>query len=286
MGDGTWETFRYGVREDYRTAQGNVYGGREVPAVETVRLLWRHELPATPRLGRPPRLSLDTVIDAGIGIADEAGSPDFSLRAVSDRLGVAVMTLYSYIDSKEQLLDLMVDQCRATMEFGPLTGPWRRRLGQVAGENLALFLAHPWLAHLESERTILGPGTLAKYERELAAVEPLPLDDPGKDAALTLVLDFVRGAARAQVAAAAERGQETPEQWWRREGELLAGLGVAGRFPLAERIGTAAGETNRAAHPAGEAYRFGLAVILDGLERHKGEVRPAARRPGRRRSPG
>lgn len=235
--------------------------------MDTIRLLWRHELPEPPRRGRPPRLTLDKVVAAGIGNADGVASLDFSLRTVSERLGVGVMTLYSYIDSKDQLLELMVDHCRATMAFSPLEGSWRRRLGQVAAENLALLLAHPWLAHLESERTILGPGTLAKYERELAAVEPLELDDPGKDAALTLVLDFVRAAARAQVAAAAERDRETPEEWWRREGELLAALGVGDRYPLAQRIGTAAGVANNAAHHAGEGYRFGLEVILDGLDR-------------------
>jgi len=235
--------------------------------METLRLLWRHELPAEPRRGRPPRLSLDDVVATGIQVADAAAGLDFSLRSVGERLGVGVMTLYSYIDSRDQLLDLMVDQCRGAMTFAPLRGSWRDRLAQVAAENLVLLLAHPWLAQLESERAILGPGTLAKYERELAAVEPLGLDDPAKDAALTLVLDFVRASARSQVAAAAERASGTPEEWWEREGAQLAALGVADRFPLAERVGSAAGEATRAAHDAGHGYRFGLAVILDGIER-------------------
>ncbi|WP_127792554.1 TetR/AcrR family transcriptional regulator [Agromyces sp. LHK192] len=239
----------------------------------TVQLLWRHELPTPPKLGRPRKITLDAVIEAGVRIADELGTPDFALRAVADALEVGTMTLYSYVSTKEQLLELMVDRCRETMAFTPgETGgdrAWRESLALVAADNLALLARHPWMAHLESERAVLGPGTLAKYERELQAVESLRLDDPGKDAALALVLDFVRASARALAAASVERAVETPEQWWAREGELLAALGVEARFPLASRIGAAAGATANAAHDARRAYEFGLAVILDGIERQQ-----------------
>ncbi len=119
---------------------------------------------------------------------------------------------------------------------------------------------------VESERAILGPGTLAKYERELAAVEPLSLPDATKDAALTLVLDFVRSSARSIDHARREREQQTPEQWWEHQGARFAGLGVAERYPLASRVGTATGETHGAANDAQAAYVFGLEVILEGIE--------------------
>ena len=121
------------------------------------------------------------------------------------------------------------------------------------------------LADVETERAVLGPGTLAKYERELAAVESLPVSDVDKDAALSLVLDFARAAARAFSHAARERDREAPGDWWDREGAVLAKLGVTDRFPLAARIGTAAGRAQGAAHDARRAYHFGLQVILDGL---------------------
>jgi hypothetical protein len=145
-------------------------------------------------------------------------------------------------------------------------GDWRSRLTAVASDNLRLLADHPWMAGVESERAILGPGTLAKYERELAAVEPLSLPDTTKDAALALVLDFVRSCARSIAHARREREQESPGQWWEREGARLARLGVAERYPLASRVGTAAGETYGAANDAEAAYAFGLDVILQGIE--------------------
>ncbi len=238
---------------------------------DTIRLLWRDELPTPGQVGRPRKVTLDAVVEAGIRIADRMCTSEFGLRAVADELGVGTMTLYSYVATKEQLLELMVDRCRATMRAQPPRGSWRDGLAQVARDNLALLRDHPWLAHLESERAILGPGTLAKYERELAAVEPLRLDDVAKDAALALVIDFVRASSRAMEAAERERADESPEQWWAREGQLLASLGVEQRFPLASRVGSAAGAEARAAHDAHRAYEFGLAVVLDGIERQQRE---------------
>lgn len=233
--------------------------------MDTIALLWRHEQPPLPRKGRPPRLDLDDLVAAAVAVADRVGA-EFSLREVAAELGVPVMSLYTYVDRREQLLELMIDQCRSAVPTTPLTGPWRERLTRVAADNLALLAEHPWLAQWESERSILGPGTLAKYERELAAVEPLPLADTTKDAVLAVVLDHVRTSARAIAQARLERAAEDPELWWAREGVKLAALDLKGRFPLAHRIGTAAGRAHGAAANAEFAYRFGLELILDGVE--------------------
>ncbi|WP_328825290.1 TetR/AcrR family transcriptional regulator [Tomitella gaofuii] len=234
--------------------------------VSTIALLWRHERPLPPRPGRPPTITVDRIVDAGIAEADAEGLSGLSLRGVAQRLGVGTMTLYGHVEGRAQLLELMVDQCRRRMAFRPPTGDPRRMLEQVAAENRTLLAQHPWLAAVETERAVLGPGTLGKYERELAAVEPLPLSDVDKDQALALVLGFVAYSARAAASARAERAQEPPDQWWRREGAELAKLGVAERFPLGDRIGSAVGAASGAAAGADAAYVFGLAVILDGVE--------------------
>ncbi len=234
--------------------------------METVQLLWRDHLPTAPRRGRPARVTVDDIVAGAIRLADRSRSLDFPLRELADSLGVSVMALYSHVADKDQLQELMVDAAHATMAAAPSRGSWQQRLRQVATENRILLHAHPWLAEWESERAVLGPGTLAKYDRELAAVEPLPLADEAKDAALTLVLDFVRADARARVAAEGERAVESPEDWWQREGALLAELGIGERFPLASRIGTAAGQASGAARDVEHAFTFGLAVILDGID--------------------
>lgn len=231
----------------------------------TVRLLWRSERPLPARPGRRPRISVDDVVAAGVREADDHGLAGLSLRGVAGRLHVGVMTLYGHVSDKDQLLELMVDDCRARMRRSALTGSWREMLEQVAEDNLALLRDHPWLADVETERSVLGPGTLAKYEHELAAVAPLPLGDVEGDQALALVLTLVGSSARALAAARTERADEDPTQWWAREGAQLAELGVEARFPLASRVGTAVGRATGAAADARAAHEFGLAVLLDGI---------------------
>lgn len=230
----------------------------------TIDLLWRHEKPLPTRRGRPPRFTADQVVVAAIAVADRLGL-SFTLRDVAAALDVPVMTLYSYVRSREQLLELMADQCRSEMDVTEQSGDWRSRLTTVVADNMRLFERHPWLAEIESERAVLGPGTLAKYDRELAAVDALPLGDADKDAALALVLDFARSCARALAHARQEREQETPHQWWDREGAKLAALGIVDRYPLASRIGSAAGQAQGAARDADAALAFGLDVLLNGL---------------------
>nr|WP_249361802.1 TetR/AcrR family transcriptional regulator C-terminal domain-containing protein [Gordonia araii] len=216
------------------------------------------------RRGRPPKYTTDQIVEAAIAVADREGS-FFTLRDVAGELGIPVMSLYSYAANREQLVALMIDDVYAAMRYREPTGDWRERLTVVAEDNRRLLAQHPWLADIESERAILGPGTLAKYERELDAVEPLDLPDSAKDSVLTLILDFVRSGARSMAHAQVEREEEDPAQWWEREGAKLAVLGIEARFPLASRIGAAAGEAQGAARNAVTAYEFGLQVILDGI---------------------
>src|SRR3712207_7619858 len=97
------------------------------------------------------------------------------MRAVAQALGVAPMTLYTYVPGRAELLDLMLDAVHAQTARRDTAGrPWRERLTAVAEENRALFAAHPWAAAVSTLRPPLGPGSTAKNAHELA-----PLDDTG-----------------------------------------------------------------------------------------------------------
>ena len=59
-------------------------------------------------------------------------------------------------------------------------------------------------------------------------------------------------------------------------GPLLAEVVDAQRYPLASRVGTAAGEAQGGAYDAERAFAFGLERLLEGLE----ALIRAARGPG------
>ncbi len=217
----------------------------------TLALLWRRAEGGT--RGPRPKLSVDAVVDAAIALADEAGLQAVSMRTLAGRLGVSAMTLYTYVPGKAELLDLMLDALWLAMPREP-----DPTVLSVADANRALYAAHPWAARVTTSRPPLGPGMLAKYEHELGAFEGF--SDVERDAALTLVLGFVQGIA-------AQEPATTPDaEWWEAAGPLLAEVVDPERYPLASRVGTAAGEAQGGAYDAERAYRFGLERIIEGLE--------------------
>ncbi len=234
--------------------------------VRTLGLLWR-EAPEGSGRGPGRGLTVDAVVDAATALADAEGLDGLTMRRVAADLGVAPMTLYTYVPGKAELLDLMLDAAYLRMPRADSTGrPWRARLAAVAGENRELYAAHPWAAGVSTVRPPLGPGLLAKYEHELAPLEGLGLTDLEMDAALTFVLGFVQNWAREAAEARAQRaGRPTDEQWWTVAGPALARRLDPAGYPLAARVGTAAGETQGAAYDPARAFEFGLARVLDGL---------------------
>ncbi|MGW2094939.1 TetR/AcrR family transcriptional regulator [Promicromonospora sukumoe] len=236
---------------------------------ELIDLLWRDH-PAAPQGGaRGPRTRISTgaVVDAAGEMADAEGLAAVTVRRLGDVLGVSAMSVYTHVNSRDDLLVLMADAACARMPrpaFGD--AGWRTRVRDVADANLALLREHPWLLEIDDERTVFGPGTIAKYDHELHALDPLPLDDVARDAALTFVLDFVRAAARAQ--RPDPRAEEMPQLWGRWSGRLAEYLGDD--HALARRVGAAAGEAMNAPSSPAHAWTYGLARVLDSLSPEPG----------------
>ncbi|MGW0160325.1 TetR/AcrR family transcriptional regulator [Mycobacterium sp. NPDC003323] len=232
----------------------------------TLELLWREQ--RTPARGPRQRINVEQVIAAAIQIADTDGLSALTIRAVAAALGVAPMGIYTYVPGKAELLDLMLDTVYQQMPRSDLVGMlWRERVSAIAQENRAMLTRHRWVIDLPTTRPPLGPGLIAKYDHELSAFDGLGLSDLEMDAALTHLLGFVAAVARIANEtrwAALDSGQ-TDAQWWQRAGPLLDRVLDADRYPLAVRIGAAAGHAHNSAYDADHAYQFGLARVLDGL---------------------
>jgi AcrR family transcriptional regulator len=240
------------------------FTGRGDPK-RSLELLWGVQEPK--RRGPKPRLQIAQVVAAAIEIADADGLSALSMRRVADAVGVATMTLYSYVPSKAELLDVMLDTVTGETAR-PRVTTWRTSLERIARENWDLYHRHPWMLHVATYRPPLGPNLIAKYEYELSALEGIGLSDVEQDSVLTLVLGYVAGAARASVEAAQAERQTgiTDQEWWEANGPLLAQVIDDTQFPIASRVGTAASEHYNAPSSPGFAFEFGLDRVLDGIE--------------------
>lgn len=263
------------------------YAGTGDPR-RAIELLWGPREPS--RKGPRPRLSVERIARAAIEIADAEGLGALSMRRVADRLGVTAMSLYTYVPSKAELLDVMLDTVYAEVTERPKRERrregWRERLEHVARENWTLYRRHPWLLQVSTRRPVLGPNLIAKYDYELSAVDGIGLTDVEMDLVVSLVSDYVHGAVRGavQADALAERTGMTDEEWWKQAGPVLAEVLEPRRYPLAVRVGAAAGAEYGAASDPERSFEFGLQILLDGLEvflrARSGATAPRGRGPG------
>jgi AcrR family transcriptional regulator len=234
----------------------------------SIALLWRRR-DERPTRGRKPTLTVDAIVGAAIEMADESGLGALSMRALAERLGVGTMSLYTHVPGKAELIDVMLDTVLGeTSSPDELPDGWRARLELVARDNAALFHRHPWMLEVITFRPPMGPGVIAKYDRELRALEGIGLSDVEMDSVLTLVLGYVHSSARRALEATLveQRTGLTDDQWWEAQAPLLQEVLEPDRFPLAGRVGTAASKEYEGLWNPDHAFEFGLQRVLDGIE--------------------
>lgn len=228
-----------------------------------IDLLWREHPKAPTRGARGPRARLSTgdAVTQAIQLADAGGLEAVTVRALGEALDISPMSVYTHVNDRDDLRVLMVDQAHADMPTAAPSGPWAVRVRHVATQNLDLVTEHPWTLDVTDQRTALGPGTIAKYDRELHAFDDTGLAPRDRDAALTFVLDFTRAAARSLLTPSAVEGFGAD---WARTAERLH-LYLGDRHPLAQEVGQAAGEAMDAPHDPRHAWEFGLERVVAGL---------------------
>jgi len=183
--------------------------------------------------GRPPAYTRDQVVEAAIRIADVEGLPAVTMRRVATEIGAGAMSLYTYVPTRERLLDLMVDRVGAGTRPVEITGDWRADLLALAGAQRALMLTHPWLPAALPNRQLTGTNTLAYLERGLAALAPTGLDGPTKMEIIALITGFVAAYVLGEVAGTTPAEEQVA---------LLAEAVTSGDFPHLAAALSAGGE--------------------------------------------
>ncbi|MGK3204037.1 TetR/AcrR family transcriptional regulator [Amycolatopsis sp. MEPSY49] len=220
-------------------------------------LVWAKER-RSPRRQAP---SVEQIVRTAIAIADAEGLPALSMRRVAADLGSGTASLYRYVASRDELLDLMIDEVKGA-EHTELTGDWRADLASVAHQVRATLLRHPWLSGEIPGRPALGTNSLRRHEAALAAAAPLTGDITFAAGAVDVVLAYVFGTVTQELAElqAQRRSGLTKEQWQASVGPYIREVIESGEYPqFARRV--IEGEERTAE----EVFAFGLAVVLDGI---------------------
>ena len=123
---------------------------------------------ALPTIRRDP-ISRDAIVTAAIGLLDREGLAALSMRKLAEELGTGAATLYWHVGSKDGLLDLVMDEIIGEGKVPDPDPPrWQEQLKQVARDQRAAILRHPWIVRVSIGRIPMGPNALRYSERILA----------------------------------------------------------------------------------------------------------------------
>ncbi|MFD4369920.1 TetR/AcrR family transcriptional regulator [Rhodococcus sp. NPDC058521] len=167
---------------------------RSSNARESGRSVWLRP----PRVGRnAPQLSRVRIVAAAVELLDEEGFERLTMRRLADRLGTGSTTLYWYVDTKDDVIDLAFDAIFAEASKPERhTDDWRSDITSLLTDWRATLLRHPWTAALAANRRpLLGPEFLAWMEYLQASLERAGLKGRAVSAATWVLISHVTGNA-------------------------------------------------------------------------------------------
>ena len=236
--------------------------------------------------GPRPGLSAEAIVEAAVRIADAEGLEAISMARVASNLGFTTMSLYRYVASKDELLQLMFNASALGAESLVLEGDdWRSRLRSWAIIQRDMLDLHPWITQMSMPAPPLAPNSLHFVERGLEALDGTGLADAEKIRVIGLLASYTLSEARmandaARAAAALAKagqagqaeaaggqpdgdgGQDPPLTF---EG-LLRELVDERTYPHLYRLAWASSPADALSER--EEFLAGVNLILDGVQAH------------------
>ncbi|UNX55050.1 TetR/AcrR family transcriptional regulator [Georgenia sp. TF02-10] len=232
-------------------------GDAEIPP--RLRRLWGLDVPA--RKGPRPGLSREEIARAAIEIADAEGLAAVSMSRVAKALGYTTMSLYRYVESKDELVALMWDNgLDAPPEFD-FSGGWRASLERWAFLQLRSLRAHPWSLDIPISAPPLSPRQIDWMEIGLKTLADTPLRSDEKLGVILAV--NVAVLAEARLTRELAEGDEVSSQAY---GELISRLVDRETHPHL-RAAVDEGVFAFGTEDPDVDFAFSLGLTLDGIER-------------------
>ncbi|GLX66498.1 TetR/AcrR family transcriptional regulator [Paenibacillus glycanilyticus] len=236
-----------------------------------VALAWG--LVKEPQRGPKRELSINQIVAAAVQLADQEGLQAVSMSRVAASLGFTAMSLYRYVQSKDDLLLLMQEQVIQLPEDQLEEGAdWREGLRQYVRACIAVFVKHPWFADIPVSGVPITPNNLLIVDLALRPMRNLPLNDYEKMSTVLLLSSYARstGMIQRDMERAIQGGASPGEFSGLNYTKALKLLVKKEQYPdlqplIASGVYT---EENPADNPIGNDFDFGLERILDGVEHY------------------
>jgi AcrR family transcriptional regulator len=209
----------------------------------------------------PAGLNRERIVAAALRLLDEEGIGALSMRTLGKRLGAGATSIYRHVASKDELVELVVDEVYAEVEVPDPAGRegWHEGAAAAARSLRAMALRHPWVAGLLGQVGLayLGPNLSRASTRMLDLLGAAGFEPAEADRAMSTVVAYVVGTVTSETAwlSLVARSGRSEQEFIERLQEVHEHLSAT----------PAAQEHNDAARHREEGFDFGLELILDGL---------------------
>jgi AcrR family transcriptional regulator len=244
---------------------GGQMPGGQMPGGQTpggqMHSIWQR--PARSGRGPVPEHSTAGIARAAVALADADGLAGVTMRAVAAAVGTGPASLYRYVNTRDELLQLMTDRVLGE-EFtaGPVSSDPVADLLALGRQTLEMFRRHPWMLEISPVTGLPGPSALGYMEYVLSILSGTDLRGPAKLELFALYNGMIRSFA--QLEAEQQRAGQDIAAWQAQVASYLLEVVATGRYPhLAAAMASppAAGDPS----PAEPIFDRALTRVLSGL---------------------
>ncbi|MGW6568453.1 TetR/AcrR family transcriptional regulator [Streptomyces sp. NPDC054975] len=151
----------------------------------------------TPRKngGGPAGLDRERIVTSSIRMLDEDGLAGLSMRKLAAELGVTAMSLYWYVDTKDDILEFAIDTVYGEIDLDAVdaAGAWQNRVRVLALDYRRMLVRHPWMSPCAGQYLNIGPHAIAVGSKIQEAVRDTGLSLNRQPSAMSAIFQFVYG---------------------------------------------------------------------------------------------
>jgi AcrR family transcriptional regulator len=213
-----------------------------------------HEERLARRRPRQDGLTVERILVEALDLVDREGLDALTVRALAARFDTSSATLYRHVDSRDELLVLLVDHVLGEIKLPDPFLPGRRKVEALSCEFRRVLARHQNVVPAMRVAPLLGPNARAAAEVGLANL--IDAGYPGEIAVpgYLALIDYVLGSVFFDSAGIRDR--------------RIARLGAEGEIDDPSSPVLTEHQKAIETSQSDEVFAFGLAVFLDGLEAH------------------
>jgi AcrR family transcriptional regulator len=195
-------------------------------------------------MGRPrvAILSSDLIAGAAMDLVGTTGG--FTIPELARTLKVSPSSLYNHVSGREQIVELLREKAMSEVRLPDLSGPWPEVLAAIVRSYYRSYARYPRLIPLMTAYPVGSHQAVVMYDALAVTLAGAGFNPEDTLRIITLIDSFVLGSALDAAA---------PTAPW--------GDGPEAGPELAAALATVAAKADR----AGDAFEFGLVILLRGL---------------------